>query len=351
MTGPSGTRVLELAAAVALIAVGLPLWKPLLLGAVLAGALSQFHERLAAAIRGRRSVSAALVTVGVVVLLLVPVCIVAAVAVKEALGAIAFVSRPMEQQHLPELLGRLPAWLARWVSEALARGARTQRDLATELATWPRLREALGTAAGVVGSASHVVLMAVLMLVALFFLLRDGPTLVGWAEQTPTMPPGRVRQLLLELRGVAKSVLGAQLGSGLAQSVVATIGYALAGVPDALGFGVVSLAASFLPIGGVSLVGVPLAALLWLTGHPGWAIFLAIWTIVLTGLIDNLLRPLLVRGATNLNGGLVFFALLGGLLSLGPIGIVAGPLSLALFLSISTIARREHGRVGTEPGS
>jgi predicted PurR-regulated permease PerM len=343
MTGPSATRVLGLAATAALVAVAAPLWKPLLLGAVLAGALSQVHERLSAAVGERRSLSAALVTGGVVLLLLVPVSLIAAVAVKEALGAFAFVSHPLGQQVLPGWLARLPPWLVRWVNEVLGRGAGAQRDLAAELANWPRLRQTLGAAAGVIGSTSHLALMTGLMLVALFFLLRDGPVLIDWADRTPTMPPGRVRVLLGELRDVSKSVLGAQLGSGLAQAVVATIGYLLAGVPDPVVFGIVSLAASFIPIGGVSLVGLLLAALLWLIGHPGRAIFLAAWTVLLTGLIDNFIRPLLVRGATHLHTGLVFFALLGGLLAFGPIGVVVGPLALALFLSVSAIERREDG--------
>ena len=165
---------------------------------------------------------------------------------------------------------------------------------------------------------------------------------------TPGHPPGRIRSLLLELRGVSRSVLGAQLGSGLAQAVVATIGYAIAHVPTPVVFGAVSLMASLIPVGGVSLVGVPLAVLLWLTGHTGWAIFLAAWIVLLTGLIDNVLRPLLVRGGTNLNGGLVFFALLGGLLAFGAIGVVVGPLSLALFLSVAAIQRRgNHGDTPT----
>jgi predicted PurR-regulated permease PerM len=339
---PSATRVLAVVSAVALIAVGLPLWRPLLLAAVLAGTLSSLHERLAVAVGGRRSLSAALVAVGVALLVLGPVCFIGAVVVKEALDAIAFVSHTLEQKGLQGLLAHLPDWLVKEVNEALASGSRTQRDLASELGNWPRVRQALGAVAAVVGSTSHLVLMTVLMLAALFFLLRDGHALIDWAERTPTMPPGRVRSLLLELRGVSRSVLGAQLGSGLAQSVVATIGYAIAGVPDPLVFGVVSLAASLFPIGGVSLVGVPLAVLLWLTGHHGWAIFLAIWTVVLTGLIDNVIRPLIVSGGTNLNGGLVFFALLGGLLAFGPIGIVVGPLSLALFLSVSAVERSDH---------
>jgi predicted PurR-regulated permease PerM len=346
MARRSGTWVLGVASTIALIAVGLPLWKPLLLAAVLAGCLSQLHERLAGAFGDRRSLSAALVTVGVVLLLLVPIDVLGIVVVKEARGAIAFVKHTLDEQGLPGLVARLPGSLGRWATGALARASSTQRDLVSEFGNWPHLRQAFGAAAGVVGSLSHLAFMVVLMLVALFFLLRDGPGLINWADRSPTLPPGRARSILLELRGVSRSVLGAQLASGLAQSVVATIGYAIAGVPSPVVFGVLSLAASFIPIGGVSLIGVPLAALLWLTDRHGSAIFLALWTVLLTGLIDNVLRPILVRGGTHLPSGLVFFALLGGLAAFGPIGVVVGPLTLALYLSVSAIERRETGGLG-----
>ena len=350
MAAPSATRILGLLSIAALIAVGLPLWRPLLLAAVLAGALAQAHEGLVRRVGGRRWLSAALVTAGFVLLLLVPLCLLGAVVVREALGAVSFVNKTVETRGIPGLLAPLPHWLSAWVTEVLGRWSRTERDLASELTNWPHVRQALGAAAGVIGSTTHLALMTALMLVALFFLLRDGPELVRWAEGTPAMPPGRIRSLLLELRGVSRSVLGAQLGSGLAQAVVATIGYAIAHVPTPVVFGAVSLMASFIPVGGVSLVGVPLAVLLWLTGHTGWAIFLAAWIVLLTGLIDNVLRPLLVRGGTNLNGGLVFFALLGGLLAFGAIGVVVGPLSLALFLSVAAIQRRgDHGDTPAEP--
>jgi predicted PurR-regulated permease PerM len=341
MAGPSATRVLRVVSAAALIAVALPLWRPLVLAAVLAGTLSQLHERLAAAVGARRSLSAMLTVASVVLILLAPLCFIAVIVVKEALSAIAFVTHTLKEQGLAGLLAHLPEGVANYVNDALARDSRTQRNLAAQLADWPRAREALGAVAGVVGSTTHVALMAVLMLVALFFLLRDGPILIAWIESTPSMPPGRVRTLLLELRGVSKSVVGAQAASGLAQATVATIGYAVAGVPSPIVFGVLSLAASFIPVGGVALVGLPLAGLLWLQGHPGWAIFVALWTILVTGLIDNVVRPLVVRGGTKLNGGLVFFALLGGLLAFGLIGIVVGPLALALFLSVGAIERRE----------
>jgi predicted PurR-regulated permease PerM len=330
--------VLALVAAAALVAVGLPLWRPLLLAAVLAGTLSPLHERLAGAVRGRRWLSAAAVTAGVTLVLLVPTLVVAALVVRQVPVASAFISRTLAEHGLMNLIARLPAPLVPWVNEALARA---QRDLGPDIANWQHLRQALAAGAVALGSASHFALMTALTLVAVFFLLRDGAALVDWAETASALPPGQVRRFLAALHDVSNAVLVAQLCSGLAQAIVATIGYAIAGVPSPVVFGVVSLAASLIPVGGVSLIGVPLAVLLGLLGHPGRAIFLAIWIVAVTGLIDNFIRPLLVRGRTNLPGGLVFFALIGGLLAFGPIGLVAGPLALALFLSVDTVRRSQ----------
>ncbi len=314
----------------------LPLWRPLLLAAVLAGTLWHLHERLAAAAHGRRWLSAALVTAGVTLILLVPGLFVTALVVRQVPVASAFIGRILAEHGLRNLIARLPAPLVPWVNEALARA---QRDLGPEIADWHHLRQALAAGAVALGSASHFALMTALTLVAMFFLLRDGAALVAWAEEASALPPGQLRQLLATLHDVSNAVLVAQLCSGIAQAIVATIGYAIAGIPSPIVFGVVSLAASLIPIGGVSLIGVPLAILLGLLGHPGRAIFLAVWIVAVTGLIDNFIRPVLVRGRTNLPGGLVFFALIGGLLAFGPIGVVVGPLTLALFLSVDRVRR------------
>ena len=344
MVGSRAATFVGVGSLVLLVVVALPLWKPLLLAAVLAGTLSTLHERLANAVAARRSLSAALVTIGVLIVLLVPTGVIGLLALKQALGLVAFVRRTMAHGGVAEVLAPLPHWLAPLVNEMLARWTSASRDLAPpDLDRWS---QALVVAASAVGSGIHFVVMVALMLIALFFLLRDGAALIGWMEDASALGKGRVRSLLLELRGVSRSVLGAQLGSGIVQATVATVGYFLSGVPSPLLFGLLSLAATFIPVGGVSLLGAPLAGMLWLTGHPGWAVFLLALTTVGTGLIDNVVRPLLVRGATQLNGALVFFALLGGLLSFGPIGVVVGPLALALFLSVSGLQRGKGAKIG-----
>src|SRR5262245_51489549 len=116
MAGPSATRVLRVVSAVALIAVILPLWRPLLLAAVLAGTLSPLHERLVAGLGGRRSLSAVMIVMGVVLILLAPLTFIAVVVVKELLSAIAFVTHTLKEQGFAGLLSRLPEGVATWVN-------------------------------------------------------------------------------------------------------------------------------------------------------------------------------------------------------------------------------------------
>ena len=70
----------------------------------------------------------------------------------------------------------------------------------------------------------------------------------------------------------------------------------------------------------------------------GWGIFLVAWGILVVGLIDNVVKPLFIKGGVEMHGAVVFFALLGGLAAFGPVGLVAGPLVVAFFVAVSRAA-------------
>jgi len=342
MAGRSSVTILAVVATVLLAAVAFPLWRPLLVAAVLAGGLSPAHERLARAVGSHRTLSAALLTIGVVLIVLIPLSFLGVVVVKQALSLLAFIRRTLSNNDWSGLLAPLPHWLQRSLGHALQSWSTQKEHFLANLVNLSRAQWALGVAGGITGSVAQAIFTVVVMVVALFFLLRDGQALVGWVERGWPMPAGQLRVLLSELRRVSVSVIGAQLASGLVQTVVATVGYAISGVPSPIFFGALTLPASLIPTPGTAIVGLPLAGLLWLMGRPGWAIFLAAWTTVVTGLVDNVIRPILVRGGTGLNGALILFALLGGLLAFGFIGLIVGPLALALFLSVTNIRRRER---------
>src|SRR5215213_18419 len=143
-----------------------------------------------------------------------------------------------------------------------------------------------------------------MMMIAFFFVLTDGKRLVNWMAAVSPMGSARTRELLDECRLVARSVIGSNFLTGIAQAAVATIGYLIAQAPKPLFFGLCTLLASFIPSVGTAIVALPLAGLLFLMGKPIAALFLAIWALLVVSLVDNLLRPIMIRGDVQIHGAL-----------------------------------------------
>src|SRR5262249_33687714 len=128
------------------------------------------------------------------------------------------------------------------------------------------------------------------------------------------------------------------------QSAVAVIGYYIAHVPHPFFFGALTFFTAFMPAVGASAVCVVAALVLLATGHPYAAVFLAIWGLFVVGLVDNVIKPLLVRGGIQMPGSVVFFALIGGLAAFGGIGLVVGPLVVSLFVTLLRMFDRDFVR-------
>jgi predicted PurR-regulated permease PerM len=111
------------------------------------------------------------------------------------------------------------------------------------------------------------------------------------------------------------------------------------GVPSALVWGVVMTFLSMIPMLGAFLVWVPAAIYLAATGQYVKALLLVLWGTLVIGMIDNFLRPKLVGGRTKLHELLIFFAVLGGLQVFGVLGIVMGPVVLAITMTLIEIFR------------
>jgi predicted PurR-regulated permease PerM len=188
-----------------------------------------------------------------------------------------------------------------------------------------------------------------MMLIALFFLLRDGRGLIEWFMRATPLAPERVREMMREFRTVARSVLGANFITGGAQAVIATIGYFIGHAPSPIFFGLLTLFASLIPSVGTALITLPVAGLVLLLGHPWAALFLALWGAFVVGLIDNFLRPLLIRGGGHLHGALIFFSLIGAMSAFGAIGVFLGPLALVFFLAVVRTRRRAREALEHEP--
>ncbi|MGX9417024.1 AI-2E family transporter [Vibrio sp. WJH972] len=198
----------------------------------------------------------------------------------------------------------------------------------------------VGSSAKLLGNATGFLASFLLMLFVLFFLLRDYDKIIYSLRHILPLSRSQEDRLLNEIETVSKSAVLGSFLTAIAQGVAGGIGMWVVGFPG-LFWGTMMGFASFIPMVGTALIWLPAAFYLFATGDTGWAIFLIIWSVVVVGSIDNVLRPLLMQGSSGMSTLLIFFSLLGGINYYGLMGIIYGPLVFAIALVLFNIYEEE----------
>jgi predicted PurR-regulated permease PerM len=179
------------------------------------------------------------------------------------------------------------------------------------------------------------------MLIALYFLLVRGRDFIAWTESVSPLAPAQTRQLMSEFRKVSYAVIVATVATAAVQAAVAWVGYLIAGVPHPMFFTTLTFFVALIPAIGAAGVCLFAALILVATGHPYMGLFLAVWGVAVVGLIDNIVKPFLIKGDLEMGGAVVFFALIGGIAAFGMVGLLVGPLAVATFLTLLRMYRRD----------
>jgi len=322
-------------ALVLLWAILQPFWSALFLAAVLAGVFSGLQRRLAKRLGGRAGLAAGLLTLLVLLAIVLPFGGIAGVLTREIIQVINSVRGAIQEHGVSGLLERLPAPLQALAGRALESFTGGDGDQSWVQVVQGQSGKAAAAVTTFLGATSRAVIEAILMLIAFYFLLTDGHRLVRWLERVTPLPPGRFRSFLTEFRGVSRAVVISTVGTAAVQAAAALVGYLIARVPNAIFFTLVTFFMSFIPSVGAGSVPLLLSIVLFVQGRIGWGIFLVAWGLLVVGLIDNVVKPLFIKGGVEMHGAVVFFALLGGLAAFGPVGLIAGPLVVAFFIAIS----------------
>ncbi|MGO1500589.1 MAG: AI-2E family transporter [Marinobacter sp.] len=180
-----------------------------------------------------------------------------------------------------------------------------------------------------------------LMVYLAFFLLRDGNKLVDLLIRALPLGDARERLLFSKFAEVTRATVKGNLLIAIIQGALGGIIFWILGIGGALLWGVVMAIFSLLPAVGAALVWVPAAIYLAAVGDVVHAVVLTIFGVVVIGLADNLLRPILVGRDTKLPDYIVLLSTLGGLAMFGINGFVMGPLVAALFMAFWGIFIRE----------
>jgi predicted PurR-regulated permease PerM len=330
---------------VALLLVLWPFFGAILWAVIAALLFAPSNEALTRALHGRRNFAASLTLVTIILLAVIPAIILAVLMVQEVFGLYDQLrSGSIDVGHM---ITQAQHALPGWALELLGRVG------------WEDLNALRGQiAGGVAGAAQTVALKALdlsqsafgfvvalgVMLYLAFFLLRDGARIVSRFEEAIPLDTQLCRDLFAKIATVMRATIKGSFAVAIAQGVIGGTIFSLLGIEGALLWGIAMGFFSLLPAIGSGLVWVPVAIYLLVIGAWSKAAILVFCGLFVIGLVDNLLRPLLVGRDTQLPDYVVFISTLGGISLFGFNGIIVGPVIAALFIAVWEIFAERQAR-------
>ena len=184
----------------------------------------------------------------------------------------------------------------------------------------------------------------IISLFAFFFLLRDGKDLCDKMRAILPMDPKHQELLFDNIVNSLSAVIHGTLVTALVQGLLAGLGYWFLGVPFAVLLGFATGFAALFPIGGSALIWLPASLYLFLQGTYLQGAILLAWGAGIVGTADNVLKPLFIGSRLRLPTLFLFFGILGGLSLFGPLGVILGPVLLALLAALLDLYLKEYAK-------
>ena len=192
------------------------------------------------------------------------------------------------------------------------------------------------------GFAGSLLFWLAIMTLALYYFLLDGPEMVHTVMRLSPLDDRYEQQLLDEFDSISRAVVLATLLSAVAQGLLAGIGFWFAGVDALFLFTALTMVFALIPFVGAAAIWVPVCLWIWIVDERTLAAaLLAIYCAVVVSMVDNLIKPWILHGRSNMHPLLALLSVLGGVSALGPAGILVGPMVVAFFHAALNMLRRE----------
>lgn len=287
------------------------------------------YHAIEGVVAGRKGLAAGLMVLLVAMVLIAPLVFLGTSLAEDVTSLLEMMRQLLSEgpPHPPTWVADLPVVGARmhhrW-QEMAGSGAKLTEELTKYLV--PLRDWALRSATNL---GESVLYLSLSVFIA-FFIYRDGTAMSAKLEALFARVGGKQAPELFRIGGdTIKSVVYGIIGTALVQGFLAGAGFLIAGVPGALLLGVLTCILSVIPLG-PPLIWVPAALWLFEKGETGWAVFLALWGLLIVSAVDNVLKPYFISKGSHLPFILVFLGVLGGVLAFGILGIFLGPTLLAI---------------------
>jgi predicted PurR-regulated permease PerM len=195
-------------------------------------------------------------------------------------------------------------------------------------------------AIGLIKGFTYFFFDLLLVLFIAFFMFLQGDSFIEAIKQLSPLESAHNDEILRETETTIKATLWGTVIVAFAQGALGGVGFLIFGLPQPAFWGTVMVPASVIPVVGSTIIWGPAAVYLLVTGHIAKGVGLIIWGGVVVSLIDNILKPILVKGSSETPSIFILFSILGGLTYFGMIGFILGPLILSFLLSLLRIYQK-----------
>lgn len=306
---------------------------------VLAIVFYPVHKRLAKRIK-RRGLSALISSLLVILIVLLPLTFLTVALTNELSNAAR--NLPQHVNHLmesqPPVIGRA----SRWIQDHLAiETQRSQEFVAAQLENAGAVL--VGQSLGIMGNILSGFLKTFFVIFTMYYLFRDGDKIVAALPAALPLRKDQSDAIITRATEVISAGVYGVVSIAAIQGLLGGLAFWVLGVPSPILWGVLMTFVCMIPVAGSFFIWLPLAIYLMITGHWTKAILLILWGALIISTIDNFLRPKLIKNQTKLHELFVFFSVLGGMRVFGLLGIILGPVVLAITIGlINTFSRDDR---------
>ncbi len=319
-----------------------PYLNPIILAIIFASVLSPLHQRIERYFKHRKNAAALATCTLMVILILVPLILTSIALIQQGIQTFSNIQDWLARGNLEKLLQRpVVKKILEMIQPMIPdfeTGIHVDKSLINISSSLGKVL--LDQGGFILGNIVSFLAKSFLMLFVFFFMIRDGRIILSGILHLIPLASSQEEQIIKRIKDVSRSVLLGTFVTALSQGAAGGLALWIAGLPG-LFWGTIMAFSSLIPVVGTSLIWVPAAGYLFLTGKTGYGIFVLIWCMVIVGSIDSFLRPLFMKGSAGMSPLVILFAILGGMNYFGLLGILYGPLIFGIAMVLFYIYELE----------
>jgi predicted PurR-regulated permease PerM len=324
-----------------------PFFDLLIYAALIAIIFYPMQKYLEKFLKGHKGVAAFLTTFSVIVLLFAPLTLFGIFIAQEAVDAFQLFEAKLTELDLDSVkIGQLldqffeRHGFAGFLNEIDVDFFKVAQDIGEAVSTF-----IVNQTTTIVKSLADTMVALFILLLTLFFFLRDGDRVIEFIKSMSPLPKKYEDEIEGKLKATTYGILVGGFGTAFLQGIAGGMGFLIAGVNHVIFWTTIMTFSALIPYVGASLIWAPVALVLLIQGNTTWGIFLGLWGLFVVSSLDNFARPYLIGSHANMHPLPTFLVVLGGLLVFGLKGMIFGPLILGLTITVIHIYQLEYREV------